>query len=90
MGIGPLIRMEPIAGQLELILEFGNHHHLDRMVLRQVIADSHTDFAAFATVNRNERCFCSVVVKNGVGFRAKLRTETARCFATDALINMRD
>lgn len=84
----PLIGMKSVPGKLKLIFEVCNHDHFDRMVLGEIVADAHTDFAALTAIHRNECRFCCVIVENRVCFRAKLGTETASCLTAYGLIDV--
>jgi len=82
--------MKAFMGQFKLILEIGNHHHLDCMMLCQIVTDADTNFTTFAPINGNEGSFCGIVIENGVRFRTKLGTEPAGGLTTDCLIDMCD
>jgi hypothetical protein len=86
----PSFGMKSLAREFKLIFQIGNHDHLDCMVFSQVIADADANFAPLATVHSDECGLGCIVVKNGVGFRAELRTKATGSLTANGLIDMCD
>ncbi len=86
----PSFGMKSVARQFKLILQIGDHDHLDCMVFCQVIADADANFATLATIHSDECGLGCIVVKNGIGFRAELRTKATGGLTANGLIDMCD
>ncbi len=84
----PFLGMKSFLRKFEGRFQIVDHDHLDGVMLRQIIADTHADFASLAAVDGHECGLGSIVVENGVRFRAILRAEPASGFTADGLINM--
>ena len=86
----PFFRPKAFLGEFERRLEIGDHDHLDRMMLCQIVADSDTDLATLAAIDRHKGRLGGIVVKNGVRLGAILGAEPTGGFAADGLIDMCD
>lgn len=86
----PRFRPESLVRHFELVFEFGNHHHLDGVMLGKVITDPDADFASLAAVDSHECRLGSVIVKDGVGLRAELGTQATRRLTANGLVDMGD